>query len=134
MNSYMIFIMNLFDKNMIEINYEIAQPGESMNRFRTAKRIQTVARLAERSSINSMVRMMGVAKHTVLQLIEDIGCSCAAYHRRNVRGLKVHLMRHISGMHMMLGAISPMEAGVANHLRPLLELVELLACFRGDAA
>lgn len=42
----------------------------------------------EGSSINSIVRMSGVAKHTILKLLEDMGCACAAYHHRHVRGLR----------------------------------------------
>ncbi len=57
-----------------------------MNRLNTAKRVQVVAALVEGSSINSIVRMTGVAKHTILKLIEDMGCACAAYHHRHVRG------------------------------------------------
>ena len=59
-----------------------------MNRLNTAKRVQVVSALVEGSSINSIVRMTGVAKHTILKLLEDMGCACAAYHHRNVRGLK----------------------------------------------
>jgi IS1 family transposase len=59
-----------------------------MNRLSTEKRVQVVAALVEGSSINSIVRMTGVAKHTILKLVEDMGCACAAYHHRNVRGLK----------------------------------------------
>jgi IS1 family transposase len=59
-----------------------------MNRLSTKKRVQVVAALVEGSSINSIVRMTGVAKHTILKLVEDMGCACAAYHHRHVRGLK----------------------------------------------
>ena len=31
----------------------------------------------------------GVAKHTVLRLLKDIGCACAEYHEKNVRNLVV---------------------------------------------
>lgn len=37
--------------------------------------------------------MTGVAKHTVLNLIEDMGCACAAYHHRNVRGLRIRRLQ-----------------------------------------
>jgi IS1 family transposase len=60
----------------------------AMNRLSTAKRVQVVAALVEGSSINSIVRMTGVAKHTILNLLEDMGCACAAYHHNNVRRLK----------------------------------------------
>jgi len=33
--------------------------------------------------------MTGVAKHTVLKLLRDLGCACAEYHNKAVRGLKV---------------------------------------------
>lgn len=59
-----------------------------MNRLPTQKRVQVVSALVEGSSINSIVRMSGVAKHTILKLLEDMGCACAAYHHRNVRGLR----------------------------------------------
>jgi len=32
--------------------------------------------------------MTGVAKHTILELLEDIGCACAAHHHHNVRRLQ----------------------------------------------
>ena len=32
--------------------------------------------------------MTGVAKHTVLKLLKDIGCACAAFHDSHVRGLR----------------------------------------------
>jgi hypothetical protein len=49
--------------------------------------------LVEGNSINAIVRMTGVAKHTVLKLIEDMGCACAAYHHRNVRRLRVRRLQ-----------------------------------------
>jgi IS1 family transposase len=33
--------------------------------------------------------MLGVGKHTVLRLLEDAGCACAAYHDVMVRGLEI---------------------------------------------
>jgi IS1 family transposase len=33
-------------------------------------------------------RMTGVAKQTVLKLLHDIGCACAAYHDKHVRNLR----------------------------------------------
>lgn len=49
-----------------------------MNKLSTAKRTQVVAALVEGVSINAIVRMTGVAKHTILKLLEDLGCVCAA--------------------------------------------------------
>ena len=53
-----------------------------------SKRVQLISDLVEGTSINATCRMTGVAKHTVLKLVEDMGCACAAYHHRHVRGLK----------------------------------------------
>jgi hypothetical protein len=33
--------------------------------------------------------MTGVAKHTVLSLLRDLGCACAEYHQKHVRNLRV---------------------------------------------
>ena len=59
-----------------------------MNRLSTAKRVQVVAALVEGVSINATSRMTGVAKHTILNLLEDLGCACAEYHNRAVRNVK----------------------------------------------
>lgn len=58
-----------------------------MNRLVLEKRVQVVAALVEGSSINSIVRMTGVAKHTVLKLLEDMGCASAALHAIAVRDI-----------------------------------------------
>lgn len=58
-----------------------------MNRLSTIKRAQVVAGLVEGNSINAVCRMTGVAKHTVLKLLVDMGEACAAYHDAHVRSL-----------------------------------------------
>ncbi|HEY6768117.1 MAG TPA: IS1 family transposase [Candidatus Sulfotelmatobacter sp.] len=60
-----------------------------MNQLGTTKRSQIIAALVEGNSINATCRMLGVGKHTVLRLLEDAGCACAAYHDVMVRGLQV---------------------------------------------
>jgi hypothetical protein len=59
-----------------------------MNKLSTERRVSVAAALVEGTSINAIVRMTGVAKHTILKLLEDLGCACAAYHHRHVRGLR----------------------------------------------
>jgi IS1 family transposase len=59
-----------------------------MNQLKTDKRSMVVAALVEGNSINSTVRMTGVAKTTILRLLRDLGRACAAFHNDNVRGLK----------------------------------------------
>jgi IS1 family transposase len=60
-----------------------------MNQLSTVKRAQVIAALIEGNSINATCRMLGVGKHTVLRLLEDAGCACAAFHDANVRNLRV---------------------------------------------
>jgi IS1 family transposase len=64
-----------------------------MNRLSIAKRVQIISALVEGVSINATCRMTGVAKHTVLKLLEDMGCAAAAYHHEHVRGLKVRRLQ-----------------------------------------
>lgn len=47
-----------------------------------------VRALVEGVSINASVRMTGVSKVTILKLLRDLGCACAACHDDRVRGLK----------------------------------------------
>ena len=60
-----------------------------MNQLAVSRRTQVVAALVEGTSINATCRMTGVAKHTVLKLLKDLGCACAAYHDAHVRNLRV---------------------------------------------
>lgn len=60
-----------------------------MNKLTTDKRTRVIAALVEGASINSIVRMTGVSKVTILRLLEQIGCACAEYHNRMVRNIKV---------------------------------------------
>lgn len=60
-----------------------------MNRLATEKRTAVIAVLVEGTSINATCRMTGVAKHTVLKLLKDMGCAATAYHNDHVRNLRV---------------------------------------------
>ncbi len=60
-----------------------------MSRLSTSKRTQVIAALVEGTSINATCRMTGVAKHTVLNLLRDLGCAAASYHQHHVRNLRV---------------------------------------------
>lgn len=64
-----------------------------MNRLSTEKRVQVVSALVEGVSINATCRMSGVAKHTVLNLLRDLGCAAAADRHRNVRRLPVRRLQ-----------------------------------------
>lgn len=56
-----------------------------MNRLPANKRAFILSALVEGNSINSIVRMTGASKHTVLNLLEDVGCATAAYHNAYIR-------------------------------------------------
>jgi hypothetical protein len=117
-----------------------------MNRLSTQKRAQVISALVEGNSINAVVRMTGVAKHTVLKLIEDMGCACAAYHHRmsmrrftrltNGFSKKIENHGHAVALHSMyfnfvrvhktLRVTPAMEVGIAGHVWSMEELVALL--------
>jgi IS1 family transposase len=61
----------------------------AVNRLATETQSQVIAALVEGTSINATSRMTGVAKHTILKLLRDMGCACAAYHNAHVRNLRV---------------------------------------------
>jgi IS1 family transposase len=65
----------------------------NMNRLDTSRQVQVVKCLCEGMSVRGTVRITGVAKNTVANLIRDMGCACAAYHHRNVRGLRVRRLQ-----------------------------------------
>src|SRR5712692_6082218 len=50
-----------------------------MNRLNATRRSQVIRCLVEGNSINSAVRMTGVAKNTVLKLLVEIGSACSAF-------------------------------------------------------
>lgn len=58
-----------------------------MNRMDTTRRAQVVRCLLEGCSINSTVRMTGVAKHTILKLLVDLGQACADFMDATMRNL-----------------------------------------------
>jgi IS1 family transposase len=60
-----------------------------MNRLSIDRQMQVINALVEGVSINATCRMIGVAKHTILKLLKDMGCACAAYHNAHVKNLRV---------------------------------------------
>jgi IS1 family transposase len=59
-----------------------------MNKLNRTKQAQVIAALVEGTSINATVRMTGVAKHTILKLLADLGPACSEYQDRTFRNLK----------------------------------------------
>jgi IS1 family transposase len=60
-----------------------------MNRLNASRQAQTICALVEGISVNATCRMTGIAKHTVLKLLKDLGCAAASYHNAHVRSLRV---------------------------------------------
>lgn len=58
-----------------------------MNKLSTSERVQIIRCLVEGNSINSTCRITGRSKHTVLNLLVNIGEACQKFHDANVRGL-----------------------------------------------
>jgi IS1 family transposase len=64
-----------------------------MNRLDIQTQAKVISCLIEGCSIRATVRMTGAAKNTVVKLLAEIGCACAAYHNRAVRRLKVRRLQ-----------------------------------------
>lgn len=58
-----------------------------MNRLSTERRGQVVSCLVEGMSIRSTVRVTGVAKNTIVKLLEDLGRECSDYQDATLRNL-----------------------------------------------
>ncbi len=58
-----------------------------MNRMDTVRRAQVVRCLIEGCSINSTVRMTGVAKNTILKLLVELGAACVEFLDATMRNL-----------------------------------------------
>ena len=65
----------------------------NMKQLSTSQRAQVIRCICEGNSIRSTVRITGVAKNTVARLLGEMGCACADYHHRNVRGLRVQRLQ-----------------------------------------
>jgi IS1 family transposase len=60
----------------------------SMNLLTTSERAQVIKCLCEGMSIRSTVRVTGIAKNTVVNLLADMGEVCAKLHNQKMRGIK----------------------------------------------
>ena len=65
----------------------------SMNRLDNSAQAQVIRCLIDGCSIRATVRMTGIAKNTVTKLLVEMGCACADFHHRNVRGVKVRRLQ-----------------------------------------
>jgi IS1 family transposase len=54
----------------------------SMNRLSVEQRVRVIAALVDGVSIRATCRMTGVAKNTVVHLLEDVGAACLAYQQK----------------------------------------------------
>jgi len=58
-----------------------------MNRLNSTRQAQVINAIVEGNSINATERMTGVAKHTILKLLADLGTACVEYQDKNLRNL-----------------------------------------------
>jgi IS1 family transposase len=65
----------------------------NMNKLDTSRQVQVVKCLCEGVSIRGTVRLTGVAKNTVVNLLRDMGNVCAEFHDRTVRGVRVRRLQ-----------------------------------------
>ena len=59
----------------------------SMNILSEVKQVQVISALVEGNSIRATVRMSGVAKGTVIKLLERVGKACLEYQRNTFKNL-----------------------------------------------
>src|SRR3954453_5078951 len=59
-----------------------------MNKLPIEKRVQILSMLCEGSSMRSISRVADVSINTVAKLLVDAGEACAAFHDKQVRGVK----------------------------------------------
>ncbi|MGA2570939.1 MAG: IS1 family transposase [Terracidiphilus sp.] len=64
-----------------------------MNRLSLKMRAQIVTAMVEGNSINSIVRMTGTAKNTVLKLLADVGWAAYLFHDRTVRNVRTRRLQ-----------------------------------------
>jgi len=64
-----------------------------MNRLSLKTRTQIVTAMVEGNSINSIVRMTGAAKNTILKLLADVGWAAYTFHDRTVRNVRVRRLQ-----------------------------------------
>src|SRR5690349_14863282 len=64
-----------------------------MNCLDSKIRTRIVGCLLEGCSIRATSRLTGASKGTIVKLLEELGCACAAYHNRYVRNVKVRRMQ-----------------------------------------
>lgn len=61
----------------------------SMNSLDKKRKAQVISALVEGNSIRATVRMTGVAKNTIVKLLEDVGMACAEYQDGAFQNLNV---------------------------------------------
>lgn len=59
-----------------------------MNTLKAERCKAVVAALLEGVGVNAAARLTDVSKPTILKVLAKVGCACATFHDRNVRGLK----------------------------------------------
>jgi IS1 family transposase len=88
------------------------------NILKAEKRVAVISALVEGNSVNSAVRMTGVAKNTILKLLVELGDACAAYQNRAFRNLPCARLQvdEIWGFcHSKAKNVRPENQGIFGH-------------------
>jgi IS1 family transposase len=89
-----------------------------MNKLTNDRRVQVIAALVEGNSIRATVRMTGVAKNTIVKLLEDIGEACANYQDEVMRDLPLRRLECDeiwSFCHSKKKNVSPEHQGILGY-------------------
>ncbi|HVG33925.1 MAG TPA: IS1 family transposase [Pyrinomonadaceae bacterium] len=89
-----------------------------MNKLTTDRRKQVIAALVEGNSIRATVRMTGVAKNTIVKLLEDVGEVCANYQDEVMRNLSCRRLECDeiwSFCHAKKKNVSPEKQGILGY-------------------
>ncbi len=73
--------------------FSLKHIGLYVKRLTMEQRTRVVAALVEGNSIRSTVRMTGVSKNALINLLFDLADACAEYHDLHVRGLRVRRLQ-----------------------------------------
>jgi hypothetical protein len=110
-----MILQAIFLDRMESLIYDAYRLGNEMNCLSTEKRVRVIAPPVEGATINAIVRMTGVAKHTFLKLLENTGCACAAYHHLQVTpAMDSGLTDHVGSMEELLGLAKRKEKMAAQ--------------------
>jgi hypothetical protein len=104
-----------------------------INQLSNQRRARVIGALIEGNSICSAVRMTGVCKDAVLKLIRHMGLPARSSILSRAWS-RVQRVQCDAGLHRTLRVTPAMEAGLADHVWPITELIHVLELATEKAA